>query len=61
MIHSMLIVLMTYFYSGKLALLPLVKRQVYCVGDRLKMDKQKVWNNNFVLAPKLVRSPRNDR
>ena len=29
--------------TNKLALLPLVKRQVFCVGDRLKMDKHKAW------------------
>ena len=27
--------------ADTLALLPLVKRQVFCVGDRLKMDKHK--------------------
>ena len=30
-------------YGDMLALLPLVKRQVFCLGDRLKMDKQKAW------------------
>ena len=40
----------------KLALLPPVKRQVFCVRDRLKMDKHKAWNNNYVVAPKLVGS-----
>ena len=40
----------------KLALLPSVKRQVFCVRDRLKMDKQKAWNNNYVVAPKLIGS-----
>ena len=34
-----------------LALLPLVKRQVFCVGDRLKMDKHKAWATTIV-APK---------
>ena len=38
-----------------LALLPLVKRQVFCVGDRLKMDKHKAWATTIV-APKSVGS-----
>ena len=39
----------------KLALLPLVKSQVFCVGDRLKMDKHKAWATTTV-APKSVGS-----
>ena len=27
-----------------------LKRQVYCVGDKLKLDKYKAWNNNFIVA-----------
>ena len=41
--------------TDKLALLPLVKRQVFCVGDRLKMDKHKAWATTIV-APKSVGS-----
>ena len=37
--------------ADTLALLPLVKRQVFCVGDRLKMDKHKAWATTIV-APK---------
>ena len=37
--------------TDTLALLPLVKRQVFCVGDRLKMDKHKAWATTIV-APK---------
>ena len=40
----------------KLALFPLVKRQVFCVRVRLKMNKHKACNNNSVVAPKLVGS-----
>ena len=28
--------------------------QVFCVGDRLKMDKHNAWNNNSVVAPKSI-------
>ena len=38
-----------------LALLPSVKRQVFCEGDRLKMDKHKAWATTIV-APKSVGS-----
>ena len=38
-----------------LALLPLVKRQVFCVRDRLKMDKHKAWATT-IAAPKSVGS-----
>ena len=38
-----------------LALLPLIERQVFCVWDRLKMIKHKVWATTIV-APKLVGS-----
>ena len=41
--------------TDTLALLPLVKRQVFCVGDRLKMDKHKAWATTIV-APKSVGS-----
>ena len=41
--------------ADTLALLPLVKRQVFCVGDRLKMDKHKAWATTIV-APKSVGS-----
>ena len=41
--------------SDTLALLPLVKRQVFCEGDRLKMDKHKAWATTIV-APKSVGS-----
>ena len=37
--------------TDTLALLPLVKRQVFCVGDRLKMDKHQAWATTIV-APK---------
>ena len=44
-----------HMQTDKLALLPLVKRQVYCVGDRLRMDKKdgqaKALNNPSVVAP----------
>ena len=36
-------------------IIPSVKRQVFCVGDRLKMDKHKAWASTIV-APKLVGS-----
>ena len=36
-----------------LALLPSAKRQVFCVGDRLKMVKHQAWATTIV-APKLV-------
>ena len=36
--------------SDKLALLPSVKRQVFGVRDRLKMNKHKPWNNNSVVS-----------
>ena len=38
-----------------LALLPLVKRQVFCVGDRLKMVKHQAWATTIV-TPKSVGS-----
>ena len=38
-----------------LALLPSVKREVFCVGDRLKMLKHKAWATT-IIAPKLVGS-----
>ena len=34
----------------------MVKRQTFFVGDRLKMDKYKGWNNNSIVAPKYVGS-----
>ena len=37
--------------TDTLALLPSVKRQVFCVGDRVKMDKHKAWATTIV-APK---------
>ena len=42
--------------TDKLALLTSVKRQVHCVGNRLKMDKHKAPKNNSVVAPKSVGS-----
>ena len=42
--------------TDKLALLPSVKRQVHCVGNRLKMDKHKAPKNNSAVAPKSVGS-----
>ena len=41
--------------ANTIALLPSVKRQVFCVGDRLKMVKHKAWATTIV-APKLVES-----
>ena len=46
----------THTHTHKLAVLPSVKRQVICVGDRMKMDKHKAWNNNSVVAPQSVGS-----
>ena len=37
--------------TGTLAFSPLVKRQVFCVGDRLKMDRRKALASTIV-APK---------
>ena len=34
-------------YRDRLALLPKVKMQVFCVGDRFEMDKHKASNNNL--------------
>ena len=42
--------------GDKLALLPSVKRQTFCVGDGFKMDKHKAWNNKSVVAHKSVGS-----
>ena len=42
-------------HTLSLALSPLVKRQVFCVGDRLKMVKHQAWATTIV-APKLVGS-----
>ena len=39
--------------ADTLGLLPSVKRQVFCVGDRLKMDEHKAWATTIV-APKSV-------
>ena len=36
--------------TEKLALLPSVNRQVFCVGARLKMDKHKAQNNYSVVS-----------
>ena len=33
-------------HPDMLGLLPLVKRQVFCIGDRLKMDKHKAFRRN---------------
>ena len=43
----------THSVTHTLALLPLVKRQVFCVGDRLKMVKRKAWATTIVV-PKPV-------
>ena len=37
--------------TDKLALLPSVKRQVFCEGDMLELDKHKAWATTIV-APK---------
>ena len=44
-----------WLVADTLALLPSVKRPVFCVWDRLKMDKHKAWTTTIV-APKLVES-----
>ena len=44
----------TFQQTDKLVLLSSVKMQVFCVGDRLKMNKHKAWNNNSVDSPKSV-------
>ena len=41
--------------SNTLALLPSVKRQIFCVGNRLTIVKHKAWATTIV-APKSVRS-----
>ena len=45
--------------TDKLALLQVIafgNRQVFCVGDRFKVDKHNSWNNNSVVSPKSVES-----
>ena len=49
----MLIDNLYYRQTDTLALLPSVKGQVFCVGDRLKIDKHKAWATTIV-APKSV-------
>ena len=47
--------------TDKLPLLRWVKRQIFCVGDRLKMNKHNAWNNNSVVAPNSGRVNDNER
>ena len=44
-----------------LALLPSVKRQVFCIGDRLKMDKHKAWATMIVEPKSGGHQPQKDR
>ena len=45
----------THTHTHTLALLPSVKRQVFCVGDRLKMVKNHAWAT-IIVVPKSVGS-----
>ena len=47
--------------TDTLALLPLVKRQVFCIGDRLKMDKHKAWATMIVEPKSGGHQPQKDR